>query len=752
MARRPRAEAPKRNPEEGIKPTNLAEALGARYLSYALSTITARSLPDVRDGLKPVHRRILYGMSIMRLNPGTAYKKSARVVGDVMGKYHPHGDSAIYDAMARLAQDFAVRYPMVDGQGNFGSIDGDNPAAMRYTEARLTDAAALMLDGLDEDTVDFRPNYDGTEQEPAVLPAAFPNLLANGATGIAVGMATNIPPHNVAEICDALSHLLKFPAARVDKLVDFIKGPDFPTGGIVVESRETIVEAYKTGRGSFRIRAKWEKEELKGGAYQVVVTEIPYQVAKSKLIERIAELLNEKKLPFLEDINDESTTDIRIVLTPKSRNVEPEHLMEQLYRATDLETRFGLNMNVLDGNQIPRVMALNEVLKAYLDHRREVLQRRSKFRLAEIDRRLEILEGYLIAYLNIDEVIRIIRQEDEPKPVMMKKWKLTDLQAESILNMRLRALRRLEEIEIKGEHKKLSAEKKDLQALLKSEELQWDKIGEEVKALKALYGPKTELGRRRTDFGDAPSAEIIPLEVMIEREPITILCSQKGWIRAMKGHVEPEVAADAKYKEGDRGRFELRAETTDKLLIFATNGKFYTIGCDKLPGGRGFGEPVRLWIDLANEHDIVTMMVFRPGQKLLVAGHDGRGFIVPTDEVVAQTKNGKQVLSVPEGVEAVVATLLPENGDMVAVIGENRKLLLFPLAEVPEMNRGRGVTLQKYKDGGLSDARVYAKREGLTWKLGEKTRTETDLKDWIGQRAQAGRLPPNGFPKHNKFG
>ena len=752
MARRPRAEAPKRDPEEGIKPTNLADALGARYLSYALSTITARSLPDVRDGLKPVHRRILYGMSIMRLNPGTAYKKSARVVGDVMGKYHPHGDSAIYDAMARLAQDFAVRYPMVDGQGNFGSIDGDNPAAMRYTEARLTDAAALMLDGLDEDTVDFRPNYDGTEQEPAVLPAAFPNLLANGSTGIAVGMATNIPPHNVAEICDALSHLLKFPNARVDKLVDFIKGPDFPTGGIVVESRETIIEAYRTGRGSFRIRAKWEKEELKGGAYQIVVTEIPYQVAKSKLIERIAELLNEKKLPFLEDINDESTTDVRIVLTPKSRNIEPEHLMEQLFRSTDLESRFGLNMNVLDGNQIPRVMALNEVLKAYLDHRRDVLQRRSKFRLAEIDRRLEILEGYLIAYLNIDEVIRIIRHEDEPKPVMMKKWKLTDLQAESILNMRLRALRRLEEIEIKGEHKKLTAEKKDLNTLLKSEELQWDKIGEEVKELKNLYGPKSDLGRRRTDFGDAPSAEIIPLEVMIEREPITILCSQKGWIRAMKGHVEPQVVAEAKFKEGDRGRFEIRAETTDKLLIFATNGKFYTIGCDKLPGGRGFGEPVRLWIDLANEHEIVTMMVFKPGQKLLVAGHDGRGFIVPTDEVVAQTKNGKQVLSVPEGVEAVVATLLPEGGDMVAVIGENRKLLLFKLEEIPEMNRGRGVTLQKYKDGGLSDARVYVRKEGLTWKLGEKTRTETALGDWVGQRAQAGRLPPNGFPKNNKFG
>ena len=751
MARKPRvAPPPPRDPGDEIKITNLADALGQRYLAYALSTITSRSLPDVRDGLKPVHRRILYGMSVMRLDPGTAFKKSARVVGDVMGKYHPHGDTAIYDAMARLAQDFAVRYPMVDGQGNFGSIDGDNPAAMRYTEARLTPAAALMLDGLDEDTVDFRPNYDGTEQEPSVLPAAFPNLLANGSQGIAVGMATNIPPHNVAEICDALAHLLKFPNARIEKLVDFIQGPDFPTGGTIVETRETIVEAYRTGRGSFRVRAKWEKEELKGGTYQLVVTEIPYQVAKSRLIERVAELLQEKKLPFLEDIRDESTTDVRLVLEPKSRNIEPEHLMEQLYRATDLETRFGLNMNVLDAHQIPRVMALNEVLKAYLDHRREVLQRRSKFRLAAIDRRLEILEGYLIAYLNIDEVIRIIRHEDEPKPVMMKKWKLTDLQAESILNMRLRALRRLEEFEIKGEHKKLTAEKKDLIALLKSEEQQWDKVGEEIKSLKTLYGPKTDIGKRRTQFGDAPSAEIIPLEAMIEREPITILCSAKGWIRALKGHVED--SSEAKYKEGDRPRFELRAETTDKLLIFATNGKFYTIGCDKLPGGRGFGEPVRLFVDLGNEHEIVTMMIYRAGQKLLVAGHDGRGFVVPMDEVIAQTKNGKQVLSVPEGVEAVTASLIPEGGDMLAVVGENRKLLVFPISEVPEMNRGRGVTLQKYKDGGLSDARVYVKREGLTWRLGEKTRTETDLKLWVGQRAQAGRLPPNGFPKNNKFG
>jgi topoisomerase-4 subunit A len=756
MARKPRAEqAPPRDPNDEIKITDLKDALGERYLSYALSTIMSRSLPDVRDGLKPVHRRILHGMNVMRLNPGTAFKKSARVVGDVMGKYHPHGDSAIYDAMARLAQDFAVRYPMVEGQGNFGSIDGDNPAAMRYTEARMTDAAALMLQAIDEDTVDFRDNYDGTEREPVVLPAAFPNLLANGSTGIAVGMATNIPPHNVAEICDALAHLIKVPNARVDTLVNYIKGPDFPTGGIVVESRETIVEAYKTGRGSFRIRAKWEKEDLKGGGYQIIVTQIPYQVAKSKLIERIAELLNEKKLPFLDDINDESTTDIRIVLTPKSRNVEPEHLMEQLFRSTDLETRFGLNMNVLDATQTPRVMALNEVLKAYLDHRREVLQRRSQFRLDEIARRLEILEGYLIAYLNIDEVIRIIRKEDEPKPVMMKKWKLTDLQAESILNMRLRALRRLEEIEIKTEHKNLTAEQKELNSLLKSEEKQWARIGEEVQELKKLYGPKTELGRRRTDFGDAPSAEIIPLEVMIEREPITILCSAKGWIRAMKGHVDetsPDRFKDAKYKEGDFGKFELKAETTDKLLIFATNGKFYTIGCDKLPGGRGFGEPLRLFIDLGNEHDVVTMLIYKPGQKLLVAGHDGRGFVVPADEVVAQTKNGKQVLSVPEGVEAIVATPLPEGGDMVAVVGENRKLLIFKLDEIPEMNRGRGVTLQKYKDGGLSDARVYVRKEGLTWKLGEKTRTETALGDWVGQRAQAGRLPPNGFPKNNKFG
>jgi topoisomerase-4 subunit A len=737
-------------PQGEIKLTNLAEALGERYLSYALSTIMSRSLPDVRDGLKPVHRRILYSMRQLRLDPGAGFKKSARVVGDVMGKFHPHGDASIYDAMVRLAQDFAVRYPMVEGQGNFGSIDGDNPAAMRYTEARLTEAASLMLQNMDEDTVDFRASYDGENQEPTILPAAFPNLLANGSQGIAVGMATSIPPHNVAEICDCLTHLLKTPNARIETLVNLMPGPDFPTGGIIVESRETIVEAYRTGRGSFRVRAKWTKEEIKGGGYQIVVTEIPYQVAKSRLIEKIAELLQDKKLPFLDDINDESTTDIRLVLTPKSRNIEPEHLMEQLFRQTDLETRFSLNMNALDANQTPRVMPLNEVLQAYLDHRRVVLQRRSKFRLGEIERRLEILDGYLVAYLNIDEVIRIIRFEDDPKAVMMKKWKLTDTQTDAILNMRLRALRKLEEMEIKGEHKELSAEKKTLQALLGSDDKQWEAIGTEVQELKKLYGPKTALGRRRTDLGDAPSAVVIPLESLIEREPITVVCSSKGWIRGMKGHVEE--GAEIKFKEGDWGKFQLHAETTDKLVIFCTNGKFYTIGCDKLPGGRGHGEPVRLYIDLGNEHDIIAMMIHKPDEKLLVASHDGRGFVVSTNEILAQTKNGKQVLSVPDGEEANVC--VPANGDMVAVIGDNRKLLIFKLNEIPEMTRGRGVMLQKYKDGGLSDAKVYTKSEGLTWRLGDKIRTEThsNLKDWIGERAQAGRLPPNGFPKANKFG
>ena len=744
MAKKPNT-APQ--PEGEIRIANLADALGERYLSYALSTIMARSLPDVRDGLKPVHRRLLYAMRQLRLEPGSGFKKSARVVGDTMGQFHPHGDQSIYDAMVRMAQDFAQRYPLVDGQGNFGNIDGDNAAAMRYTEARLTEAAGLMLAEIDNDTVDFRQTYDGENAEPIVLPAAFPNLLANGAQGIAVGMATSIPPHNVAEICDALQHLIKTPNARVETLLNLMPGPDFPTGGILSETRETIVEAYKTGRGSLRVRARWEVEELKGGAWQIVITEIPYQVAKSKLIEKIAELLQEKKLPFLDDIQDESAADVRVVLTPKSRNVEPEHLMEQMFRLTDLEIRFGLNMNVLGADQVPRVMSLAEVLRAYLDHRREVLQRRSRHRLAEIERRLEILEGYLIVYLNIDAVIRIIRTEDDPKAVMIKKWKLTDLQADAILNMRLRALRKLEEIEIKTEHKNLTNEKRDLNALLKDEGRQWEKINGEIGELKKSYGPKTELGRRRTELGEAPSAEIIPLEALIEREPVTVICSQKGWIRAMKGHVED--TTEIKFKEGDRGKFEIKCETTDKLLVFGTNGKFYTLGIDKLPGGRGHGEPVRLLIDLGNDQDIVQVMIHKPGQKLLVASADGRGFVVNSDEVLAQTRAGKQVLSLPDGVEAQVCT--PAEGDMVACIGENRKMLLFKLEEVPEMARGRGVMLQKYKDGGLSDAKVYSRKDGLSWRLGDKTRTETNLRDWIGERAQAGRLPPQGFPRGNKF-
>jgi topoisomerase-4 subunit A len=727
---------------------DFAQALGERYLSYALSTIMSRSLPDVRDGLKPVHRRLLYAMRQLRLNPDARPRKSAHVVGDVMGKYHPHGNDAIYEAMVRLAQDFAQRYPLVDGQGNFGNIDGDNPAAMRYTEARLTDIAVLLLEGIDENAVDFRATYDGEDVEPIVLPAAFPNLLANGAQGIAVGMATSIPPHNVGEICDALLHLIKFPKATVAKLVELMPGPDFPTGGVLVESRDTIVEAYRSGRGSLRVRARWTKEPLKGGTYQIVVTEIPYQVQKARLIERIAALLQEKKIALLDDVHDESTTDVRIVLSPKSRNVDPDVLMESLFRQTDLEIRFGLNMNVLDADNTPRVMSLPEALRAYLDHRQVVLQRRTKYRLAEIERRVEILDGYIIAYLNIDAVIKIIRTEDDPKPVMMKRWKLSEIQADSILNMRLRALRRLEEIEIKQEREKLVAEQKDLKGLLKDEERQWKKIAVEIADLRKRFGPATALGRRRTELGEAPSAVVIPLEAVVEREPVTVVCSDKGWVRALKGHVQE--SDDIKYKEGDRARFFLHAETTDKLLVFGTNGRFYTLGADKLPGGRGHGEPIRLMIDLGNDQDIVALLVHRPGRKLVVAAYDGRGFIVPEEEVAAQTRAGKQVLNVAEGVEAAVCA--PVEGDHVAVMGENRKMIIFPVGELPEMTRGRGVILQKYRDGGLSDVKTFNLAEGLTWRLGDKTRTEIALQDWVGQRAQAGRLPPRGFPSSNKFG
>ena len=736
-------------PAGEIRDVKLSDALSERYLSYALSTIMARSLPDVRDGLKPVHRRLLFAMRQLRLDPNTGFKKSARVVGDVIGKFHPHGDQSIYDALVRLAQDFSLRFPLIDGQGNFGNIDGDNAAAMRYTEARLTEVAAALLDGIDEDAVDFRPTYDGEAEEPVVLPGGFPNLLANGAQGIAVGMATSIPPHNVGEICDALLHVIKAPNATIDKLAELMPGPDFPTGGVLVEARENIVEAYKTGRGSFRLRARWEVEKIKGGGYQVIVTEIPFQVQKSRLIEKIAELLLAKKLNMLADIRDESTDDVRLVLEPKSRNVDPEVLMESLFRQTDLETRAGLNMNVLDADNTPRVMNLREVLRAFLDHRHEVLKRQTQHRLDKIAHRLEVLDGYLIAYLNIDEVIRIIREEDDPKAKMMRRWKLSDVQAEAILNMRLRALRKLEEITIREEHSALSKEQKELRGLMKNEAKRWTVIGEQVKDIKARFGPKTALGKRRTEIGDVPSDVVIPLEAVVEREPVTVLCSAKGWIRALKGHQED--VSEAKYKEGDRERFVVHAETTDKLLVFATNGRFYTLGVDKMPGGRGFGEPLRLMMGLPNDQDIVAVFVHQPGRRLLVASSDGRGFVVPEDEVVAQTKNGKQVLNPGQDVEAAVCRVV--EGDYVAVIGENRKLLLFSLDEMPEMTRGRGVILQKYKDGGLSDAKTFNRKEGLTWAAGAgRTRTETDLRDWIGKRAQAGRLPPNGFPRSNKFG
>jgi topoisomerase IV subunit A len=731
-----------------INVVSLADALSTRYLSYALSTIMARSLPDVRDGLKPVHRRLLYAMRQLHLDPGSGFKKSARVVGDVMGKFHPHGDASIYDAMVRLAQEFAQRYPMVDGQGNFGNIDGDNPAAMRYTEARLTEVAALMLEGISEDAVDFRPTYDGEGSEPLVLPGAFPNLLANGAQGIAVGMATSIPPHNIGEICDAALHLIKSPKATIATLVKLMPGPDFPTGGILVEEPAAILEAYRTGRGSFRLRAKWEIEKLKGGTWQAVITEIPYQVPKSRLIEKIADLLQQKKLPLLDDVHDESTTDVRIVLEPKSRNVEPDHLMEQLFRQTDLEIRFPLNMNVLGADQTPGVMPLPEVLRAFLDHRREVLLRRSRFRLADIERRLEVLGGLLIAYLNIDEVIRIIRREDDPKAKMMKKWELTEIQADAILNMKLKALRKLEEIEIRKENDDLTAERKTLKGLLKDEDKQWERVATEIADIKKRFGPKTPLGRRRTELGTAPADVEIPMEAMVEREPVTVVCSAKGWVRALKGHVAAD--DEIKFKEGDRPRFHLQAETTDKLIVFGTNGRFYTIGIDKLPGGRGYGEPLKLMIDLG-EQDPVGMFVHKPGRKLIVASTAGRGFVVPEDEVIAQTRAGKQVLNLTEGEEATAYAFVEEGDDHVAVVGTNRKLLLFPLSELPEMTRGRGVILQKYKDGGLSDVKSFRLKEGLTWRSGDRSRTETGLKDWIGQRAQAGRLPPQGFPRSNKF-
>jgi topoisomerase-4 subunit A len=749
-------------PEEGgdhILPVDLKAALEERYLAYALSTIMHRALPDVRDGLKPVHRRIIHAMSEMGIRPNSAFKKCARIVGDVIGKFHPHGDQSVYDALVRLAQDFSQRYPVVDGQGNFGNIDGDSAAAYRYTEARMTDVAALLLEGIDQDAVDFRPTYNEEDDEPTVLPGAFPNLLANGASGIAVGMATSIPPHNAHELCDAALYLIKNPGAPVEELLadpahperGGIEGPDFPTGGVIVESRASMLETYRTGRGGFRVRAKWETEDLGRGGYQIIVTQIPFQVQKSRLIEKIAELLIARRLPLLEDVRDESAEDVRLVLVPKSRTVDATLLMESLFKLTELESRIPLNMNVLSQGKVPKVMALNEVLTEWLDHRKDVLVRRSKFRLAAIDRRLEILGGLLIAYLNLDEVIRIIREEDEPKPVLIAKWDLTDNQAEAILNMRLRNLRKLEEFEIRKEHEALSAEKAEIESLLASDDKQWQTVAWEIGEVKKKYAKATELGRRRTVFSDAPSADVEAIQqAMIEKEPITVVISEKGWIRALKGHISDTSALT--FKEGDGLKVAFPAQTTDKILLVTTGGKVYTLGGDKLPGGRGHGEPLRIMVDMENDQDVLTAFVHDATRKLIFVSTAGNGFIVPEGEVVANTRKGKQIMNVgmPDEAKLVVAV----SGDHLAVVGENRKLLVFPLTQIPEMTRGKGVRLQRYKDGGISDVKFFAMADGLTWadSAGRTfTKTKEELVEWQGDRASAGRLVPKGFPRSGKF-
>jgi topoisomerase-4 subunit A len=729
-----------------IEDAPLAEALSERYLAYALSTIMARSLPDVRDGLKPVHRRLIYAMMQLKLDPRSGFKKCARVVGDVMGKYHPHGDASIYEALVRLAQEFSSRFPLIEGQGNFGNIDGDNAAAMRYTESRLTEVAEAMLRGIDENTVDFRPTYDGEENEPVVLPGAFPNLLANGAAGIAVGMATSIAPHNAGEVCAAAIHLIENPQADTAALLKFMPGPDFPTGGQLVEDAETLRLAYETGRGSLRTRARWVREEQKHGTWVIVVTEIPYQVQKSRLIEQVAELLLDKKLPLLADIRDESDEKIRLVLEPKSRSVDPEMLMASLFKATALETRFSMNMNVLDAGRNPRVMGLRDMLRAWLDHRHEVLVRRSNHRLEAIARRLEILDGYLAAFLNLDEVIRIIRTEDEPKPVLIKAFTLSDVQAEAILNMRLRALRRLEEMEIRAEHKKLSTEQKSLQSLLKDAAKRWEKIAAEIAEIQTKFGAGP-LGARRTQISAAAPVLEITADAFVEREPITVILSQKGWIRAQKGHLADD--ADLKFKEGDKRAFLLRCESIDRLALLATNGRVYTLKASELPRGRGDGQAIRLLIDLANEDGVVDLFIPDPASNYLIAASIGRGFVIPGAELASERRAGKQILNLKPNEE--LARCVRAVGDHVAIIGQNRKLLVFPLSEVPEMTKGAGVTLQKYKDGRMADVKVFSLAQGLTWKLGDKIRTETKLTDWLGARAQAGRLPPNGFPKSGRF-
>ena len=738
-------------PDKGdVEEVALREALEERYLAYALSTIMNRALPDARDGLKPVHRRILYGMRLLRLDPGAAFKKSAKVVGDVMGNFHPHGDQAIYDALVRLAQEFAQRYPLVDGQGNFGNIDGDNAAAMRYTEARLTEVARLLIEGIDEDAVDFRATYDGTNEEPVVLPAAFPNLLANGSQGIAVGMATAIPPHNAAELCDAALFLIDNPKARSKTLLKYVKGPDFPTGGVIVDTPETIAEAYNTGRGSFRVRARWKQEDTGRGTYVIVITEIPWLVQKSRLVEKLAELINEKKLPLVADVRDELAEDIRLVIEPRSRSVDAELMMESLFKLTELEARISLNMNVLVKGRVPQVLGLAEALREWLDHRREVLLRRSKHRLAEIEHRLEVLGGYLVAYLNLDKVIKIIRKEDEPKPVLMKTFKLSEVQAEAILNMRLRNLRKLEEIEIRAEDKALREERTKLKSLIGSPAQQWKTIAGQIKETKNTFGPKTDLGRRRTTFGIAPAHDEAAIEeAMAVREPITVVVSEKGWIRALRGHVTD--LSGVTFKTDDDLKFAFPTETTAKILIFGSNGRFYTIEASKLPGGRGHGEPVRLFIDL-EDADVVAALAYQGGRKFLVASYGGNGFVVPEDEVLGTTRKGKQVLNLKAPDKAAAMTTV--DGELAAAIGANRKMVIFGLDQVPEMGRGRGVRLQRYKEKGLSDVTTFKADDGMSWIDGAGrsfTLAMKELKDWRGNRADAGRIAPKGFPKNNKF-
>ncbi|MEM6602434.1 MAG: DNA topoisomerase IV subunit A [Pseudomonadota bacterium] len=730
--------------EEDIRDQNLRHLLGEKYLSYALSTIMNRALPDVRDGLKPVHRRLLYAMRVLKLNPNSAFKKSARVVGDVIGKYHPHGDQSVYDALVRLAQEFSVRYPLIDGQGNFGNVDGDNPSAMRYTEARLTAIAETMLEGIDEGTVDFQDNYDGSEDEPEVLPSAFPNLLANGASGIAVGMATHIPPHNVGELCDGMLHLIKNPKAEISDLMEFIAGPDFPTGGVIIEPKESLLETYMTGKGGIKIRARYAQEDLGRGQYQIIVTEIPYLVQKSKLIEKIAFLLEQKKLPLLGDIRDESADDIRIILEPKSKNVDPELLMETLFKQTDLESRFSLNMNVLNKAHVPMVMSLKEVLEAFIAHRLEVLQRRSQYRLDKIDHRLEVLDGLLIAFLNLDEVIRIIREEDNPKQELISRFHLTEIQAEAILNLRLRSLAKIEEFEIKNEHQQLSAEKEELHDLLASPTKQKKRISLEIKQIKNRFGAPMPNGARRTTFSDAPDIDVEAANAAaVEREPITILSSQKGWIRAIKGHMSADT--EMKYREGDKERFRFHAYTTDKLILTVQGGRAYTLNADKLPGGRSSGESVRLLADIPADQNIISLFAYDPEGRVLIASSEGRGFIVKMSDMVASTKSGKQILTGA----SPMCVCQPLQGDMLACVGENRKMLIYALSELPELAKGKGVILQKYKDGGLSDATTFSSEDGLIWT--GRMNNMKDFSEYCGSRATQGRMVPRGFPRNGKF-